>query len=181
MQLDLDTVYVCPKDYIWQYIKNVIPSDSIDLCIYKPCDDIYTAKKTIWNTLSRLKQNALFCIECNARNLSYIINILQESKYDCYISCCVSKEMMAFYIFAFQDKFLHPFIQKVYYINNWSSDIPSILANMIDFGQNILVLGDSILPYVPAIKEMRRYVIAMGGDEIFIEIAVNSGLRKIIL
>lgn len=177
MELELDTLFRVPNDLIYNHINLVIPQRSVDVIIFRPCLDVYLIKKTMWNALTRLKDYGVMLVECVPENVGIVINALDTTTYNYKVSAFASKDMLALYVLIYKyyspnNKFL-----KSYRIITWEEDIPTVLMNIDTFGKNVLLLGDRTLPYIPALKNMSKYIVAMGGDQMYIQLAKSQGIR----
>lgn len=174
--MDIDVLYRCAKDLCWQHVKQYILPQSVDLIFYKACLDIYITKKTFWNAVTRLKSNGVFCLECEPENVSDVIRVVADSGYKYTISCIISNSRMALYVWVFKSDLCRPNVERLYRITSWEEDIPYIITNMVEYGKIILLIGDAALPFIPSIKELSRYIIAFGDDDIYCQKAKNEGL-----
>jgi len=179
--MDIDVLYRCPKDLCWQYLKQFVLLNSVDIAVYKACLDPYVTKKTFWNTISRIKPNGLFCIECEPENISDVIRLVNDYGYKYSISGIYNDSRLALYIWIYRSNLIKPNIRKLYRINNWEDDIPRILANFVDYGKIVLLLGDATLPFAITMKNLSRYIIAFGDDELYCQAIKMEGVREQII
>jgi hypothetical protein len=176
--MEIDVIYRISQELCWKVIKGKIKPQSISMILYRACSDIYNTKKIIWNSLSRLKEDGVFCIECCPKIVSNIINIIDETGYEYSMSCFGDDFEFKLYVFVYGSEFNKLKCKKMIRIKDWKD----IVYNLLDFTKTkeiILLISNEILPFLSIIKQMNRYVIAFGDNDFIINSAKKQGIREV--
>ncbi len=178
--MEIDTLYRVPKDLCWRYVKAIAKPNSIGLIFYRACVDSYVTNKTILNALTRLSEGGFMCIECLPENAHSVIKAIDMAGYRYFTLPAVGPNRWAIYVVAYKNESLKPKCGRLIRISSWEN-IATIFAHLIPTEDIVLAIGDAMLPFVPVIKSLNHYVIAMGDDPIFNVMVQQAGLRERLL
>jgi len=189
--MEVDTIYKTAKDLAWEHIKTHVPTNSISLSFYKACLERYITKKTIWNIMSRMKDNGVLCINCVPENLSDVMQILKGSG--------VRHDTLVFYNEKFDGIHGVQFTNcAIYFVIAYKTPKAKLNGHNIlkidtdkvaegaytylceefsDPEDIVLLVGNDPICFVGLMKNLCLYIVGFGNYECYIDMAEKEGLR----
>ncbi len=182
--MEIDVLYRVSENLCHQYINRFVKQETIDLAFYRTSSDQYTTKKTIWNAASRITPGGIFCIQVGPENISDVIRLVEQRSYKFKVIYCdctwVTPEGVATYLLVYKSEIAKPKIDTLLRISS-IEELGKKLIGLCTFGDLVLCVGDSTLPFVEMSKRLGRNVIGFGDDDKCAEDARYQGVREVIL
>jgi hypothetical protein len=169
--MELDVMYKVSKDLAWSYVNRYVHRSSVDLVIYRPCQDTFISKKTIRNAAGRLAPGGIFCLQSEPEIITWVIDAIEDQgmKYHVVYEYCVEGyhgQHIRPWILAYKGEAFRPdYKQDVIKITS-AKKVGTTMLPFSDFGNTILCIGNESLPHAIHAKEMGRHVIVFADDKI---------------